>query len=208
MAEHCPGDKALVRMAKIAHVADVGTGTSPEAAGVRAMSMGFPFVAKSDHEIVETAWWSENCSAAGLRGHVHEARQVRGQRRARLDPSRGRCAMWVPPGRKSASQTKVSNRPADSPNERHGQKDPARRIPRCRALSRGRLRVFDTSSMAHFRADGTAYLVAPGFRAGRAGPGKLQEALLQGAPTRGGRAARMTDRCSMLESQAAERAGW
>ncbi|MDB5212591.1 MAG: putative zinc metalloprotease, partial [Myxococcaceae bacterium] len=28
------------------------------------------------------------------------------------------------------------------------------------------IRVFDTSSMAHFRADGTAYLVQPGFRAG------------------------------------------
>ena len=53
VAEHCPGDKALVAMAKIAHVADVGSGTSPEAAGVRAISMGFPFVATSDHEIVE-----------------------------------------------------------------------------------------------------------------------------------------------------------
>ena len=51
--EHCPNDKALAAMAKIAHVADVGSGDAPEAAGLRAISMGFPFVAKTDHEIVE-----------------------------------------------------------------------------------------------------------------------------------------------------------
>jgi hypothetical protein len=55
VAEHCPNDKALAAMAKIAHAADVaGEGnTVPEAAGIRAISMGFPFVGKDDHDIVE-----------------------------------------------------------------------------------------------------------------------------------------------------------
>lgn len=50
--ERCPGDPALARLARIVHDADLaGTGpVVPEAAGLRAISEGFPLVTADDHD--------------------------------------------------------------------------------------------------------------------------------------------------------------
>lgn len=55
--EHGPDDPALRRMALIVHCADFGdeVGRSPEAAGLRAISSGFPRVTADDHETVARA---------------------------------------------------------------------------------------------------------------------------------------------------------
>ncbi len=55
--EHRPGDAALRRLASIVHCADFPdeVGRSPEAAGLRAISRGFPLVAEDDHETVARA---------------------------------------------------------------------------------------------------------------------------------------------------------
>jgi hypothetical protein len=55
--EHYPGDEALVRLARIVRSADFAdqTGLTPEGAGLRAISLGFPLVARDDYETVERA---------------------------------------------------------------------------------------------------------------------------------------------------------
>ncbi len=55
--EHRPDDAALCELARIVHGADFAdaAGLTPESAGLRAISRGFPLVAKDDHEIVEKA---------------------------------------------------------------------------------------------------------------------------------------------------------
>jgi hypothetical protein len=55
--EHRPGDAALQRLARIVHGADFAdeVSTTPESAGLRAISQGFPLVAAQDQEIVEKA---------------------------------------------------------------------------------------------------------------------------------------------------------
>ncbi len=55
--EHCPDDPALRALARIVHSADFNEGlvAVPEAAGLIAISQGFPLVAKDDHETVERA---------------------------------------------------------------------------------------------------------------------------------------------------------
>jgi hypothetical protein len=55
--EHRPGDAALRRLARIVHGADFADAVSatPESAGLRAISQGFPLVAAQDQEIVEKA---------------------------------------------------------------------------------------------------------------------------------------------------------
>ena len=54
VAERCPDDAALSRMAAIVRDADVPrTGEVPEAAGLRLISGAFPLVAKDDAETVE-----------------------------------------------------------------------------------------------------------------------------------------------------------
>ncbi len=55
--EHCPEDAALRRLAFIVHCADFGDEVtrSPEAAGLRAISRGFPRVTADDHETVARA---------------------------------------------------------------------------------------------------------------------------------------------------------
>ena len=55
--EHCPEDRALHELARIVRGADFpeAIGLTPESAGLRAISHGFPLAAKEDHEIVERA---------------------------------------------------------------------------------------------------------------------------------------------------------
>ena len=55
--EHRPDDAALQKLARIVHGADFADElhTTPESAGLRAISQGFPLVAAEDHEIVEKA---------------------------------------------------------------------------------------------------------------------------------------------------------
>jgi len=57
VAEHRPDDAALRELARIVHGADFAdaVGLTPESAGLRAISHGFPLVAKDDPEIVERA---------------------------------------------------------------------------------------------------------------------------------------------------------
>ncbi len=55
--EHRPEDAALRAMARIVHCADFPDDVQdvPEAAGLRAISRGFPIVARDDHEALERA---------------------------------------------------------------------------------------------------------------------------------------------------------
>jgi hypothetical protein len=55
--EYCPGDTVLRGMARIVCGADFPEEIAlmPESAGLRAISHGFPLVAKDDHEVVEKA---------------------------------------------------------------------------------------------------------------------------------------------------------
>ncbi len=55
--EHRPEDAALRAMARIVHCADFPDDVQdvPEAAGLRAISRGFPIVARDDHEALEKA---------------------------------------------------------------------------------------------------------------------------------------------------------
>jgi hypothetical protein len=55
--EHQPEDAALRAMARIVHCADFPDDVQdvPEAAGLRAISRGFPIVARDDHEALERA---------------------------------------------------------------------------------------------------------------------------------------------------------
>ena len=55
--EHCAGDEALRRLARIVRSADFADQLqlTAEGAGVRAISQGFPLVAADDHESVERA---------------------------------------------------------------------------------------------------------------------------------------------------------
>src|SRR6266446_8700535 len=55
--DHRPDDAALRAMARIVHCADFPDEVQdvPEAAGLRAISRGFPLVARDDHEALEKA---------------------------------------------------------------------------------------------------------------------------------------------------------
>ena len=57
VAEHRSADVALQALARIVHCADFPDEVQdvPEAAGLRAISRGFPLVARDDHEAVEKA---------------------------------------------------------------------------------------------------------------------------------------------------------
>ncbi len=57
VAEHCADDAALVALARIVRGADFRDqiDSTPESAGLRAMSHGFPLVVCDDHETVEKA---------------------------------------------------------------------------------------------------------------------------------------------------------
>jgi hypothetical protein len=55
--EYCPGDLVLRDIARIVRGADFAEEITltPESAGLRAISYGFPLVAKEDHEVIEKA---------------------------------------------------------------------------------------------------------------------------------------------------------
>jgi hypothetical protein len=57
VAEHCPDDRALAALAAIVHGADfpAAIDSTPESAGLRAISHGFPLVAGDDHDVLERA---------------------------------------------------------------------------------------------------------------------------------------------------------
>jgi len=68
VAAHRPDDTALRELARIVHGADFAdeVGLTPESAGLRAISRGFPLVAKDDHEIVERATFLYDALYAAL----------------------------------------------------------------------------------------------------------------------------------------------
>jgi hypothetical protein len=70
--EHCAGDPALVRLARIVRSADFATEVdlTPEGAGLRAISRGFPLVSHDDHETVERAFYLYDALYASLREEV------------------------------------------------------------------------------------------------------------------------------------------
>jgi hypothetical protein len=67
--EHRREDAALAELARIVHDADFAdeVGTTPESAGLRAISRGFPLVATNDHETVERAAFLYDALYAALR---------------------------------------------------------------------------------------------------------------------------------------------
>ena len=69
VAEHCADDAALVRLARIVRSADFSAeiGLTPEGAGLRAISHGFPLVARDDHETIERAFYLYDALYASLR---------------------------------------------------------------------------------------------------------------------------------------------
>lgn len=66
--EHCAHDIALVALARIVHGADFREqiDLTPESAGLRAISDGFPLVTASDHETVERAGFLYDALYASL----------------------------------------------------------------------------------------------------------------------------------------------
>jgi len=67
--EHRADDRALVRLARIVRSADFADelALTPEGAGVRTISRGFPLVARDDHETVERAAFLYDALYASLR---------------------------------------------------------------------------------------------------------------------------------------------
>lgn len=70
--EHCAGDTALTVLARIVHGADFRDQLSltPESAGLRAISDGFPLVARDDRETVERASFLYDALYASLRERI------------------------------------------------------------------------------------------------------------------------------------------
>ena len=69
VAEHCAADPALVALARIVRGADLRDqiGITPESAGLRAISDGFPLVARDDADTVEKASFLYDALYAALR---------------------------------------------------------------------------------------------------------------------------------------------
>jgi hypothetical protein len=67
--EHCPDDPALRRLALIVRGADLSDqiDITPESAGLRAISRGFPLVARDDHDTVQRAAFLYDALYASLR---------------------------------------------------------------------------------------------------------------------------------------------
>jgi hypothetical protein len=67
--EHCADDEALVALARIVRGADFREliGLTPESAGLRAISDGFPLVARDDHETVDKSTFLYDALYASLR---------------------------------------------------------------------------------------------------------------------------------------------
>jgi hypothetical protein len=73
--EHCSADAALRKLAAIVHSADfaVDLGLTPEGAGLRAISKGFPLVAEDDHETMRRAGFLYDALYASLREDISSA---------------------------------------------------------------------------------------------------------------------------------------
>jgi hypothetical protein len=69
VAEYCPHDLALAELARIVHGADFGpeVGLTPESAGLRAISQGFPLIAQDDDETLARAAFLYDALYAALR---------------------------------------------------------------------------------------------------------------------------------------------
>ena len=67
--EHCARDQALVELARIVHGADFADEVdfTPESAGLRAISYGFPLVSRDDDETLERATFLYDALYAHLR---------------------------------------------------------------------------------------------------------------------------------------------
>jgi hypothetical protein len=67
--EHCADDPTLARLARIVRSADFAAeiDLTPEGAGLRAISRGFPLVSRDDHETVERAFYLYDALYAALR---------------------------------------------------------------------------------------------------------------------------------------------
>jgi hypothetical protein len=72
VAEHKPDDIALQALARIVHCADFPDEVQdvPEAAGLRAISRGFPLVAQDDHEALEKASFLYDALYAALQNRA------------------------------------------------------------------------------------------------------------------------------------------
>ena len=72
VAEHRADDRALVALARIVHGADFRdeVDSTPESAGLRAISDGFPLVAADDHETAERAAFLYDALYASLRARL------------------------------------------------------------------------------------------------------------------------------------------
>jgi hypothetical protein len=73
VAEHRPDDPALARMAKIVHCADFRDEIDgvPEARGLRAISDGFPLIARNDDDTVARASFLYDAMYAALDEEAH-----------------------------------------------------------------------------------------------------------------------------------------
>jgi hypothetical protein len=72
VAEHRPGDPALRELARIVHCADFPDEVQdvPESAGLRAISLGFPMVARDDLDAVEKASFLYDALYAALQNRA------------------------------------------------------------------------------------------------------------------------------------------
>ncbi len=72
--EHCANDDALRSLARIVRSADFAEELSltPEGAGLRAISRGFPLVSRDDHETVERAGFLYDALYAALQRELQE----------------------------------------------------------------------------------------------------------------------------------------
>jgi hypothetical protein len=72
--QHCASDAALVALARIVRGADFRDkiDLTPESAGLRAISDGFPLVARDDHETVERAAFLYDALYASLQGRIEQ----------------------------------------------------------------------------------------------------------------------------------------
>ena len=76
VAERCSGDSTLKRLARIVHDADFPkeTPSTLEAVGLRAISRGFPLVARDDHETLTRSAFLYDALYAALKAESEAAR--------------------------------------------------------------------------------------------------------------------------------------
>jgi len=103
--EYCPEDAVLRELARIVHGADFSDEVTlaPESAGLRAISQGFPLVARDDHEALEGGAFLYDSLYASLKGRRVENKHSYRSATARcgvtscfsLPPLRGKARMGV-----------------------------------------------------------------------------------------------------------------